>query len=107
MDQRSNTQDRLPRLCFLTETFYPTIGDGTAVHAYQLARALSSKGFQLLVFARQTDPPSPEIEHVGKIEIRRILPQGRLKGKGWRALAPLLLFVSRLTLLLIRNSKQY
>jgi glycosyltransferase involved in cell wall biosynthesis len=77
------------------------------VHGYQLASGLSSKGFELLVFARQTDPPSPEIERVGKIEIRRILPKGRLKGKGWKALGPLLLFLTKLLLLLIRHSRSY
>jgi len=107
MESHPDKQNRLPRLCFLTETFYPTIGDGTAVHAYQLARGLSSKGFKLLVFARQTDPPSPEVERVGEIDIRRVFPKGRLKGKGWRALGPLLIFLSKLVLLLIRNSNRY
>jgi glycosyltransferase involved in cell wall biosynthesis len=98
---------KLPRICWLIETFYPVINDGTAIHNYQLSRSLSAKGVELLVITRQTDPPSSALERIGNMVVKRIPPGGLMKGKGWRALGPQLLFLLRVFFLLLQKRSQY
>lgn len=103
----SNQANRAPRVCFLTESYYPKIADGIALIAHQLATSLSSRGLEILVITRQIEPPSPSLERLGHILIRRVPPSGLMKGKGWRALAPILFFLIRVLYLLIRNIYKY
>ena len=103
----SNQANRAPRICFLTESYYPKIADGIALIAHQLATSLSSLGLEILVITRQIEPPSPRFERLGGILIRRVPPSGLMKGKGWRALAPILFFLTRVLYLLVRNIYKY
>jgi len=52
---------------------------------------LVSKGVKLTVITRKMDLAAAELECVGNVLVKRISPQSLLKGKGWRALGPLLL----------------
>lgn len=77
------------------------------MHAYNLARNLISKGLEVFVITRQTDLPSPDCEYVGNILVTRIPPRGQLRGRGWKALGPILLFLARVSYLLLKNVGRY
>jgi glycosyltransferase involved in cell wall biosynthesis len=87
----------LPKILFLTETFYPPVVGGLEKHAYHLSSALVSKGTVLLVITRKMLSASAGFETVGNVPIKRISPKGLLKGKGWRALGPILFLYINVT----------
>lgn len=97
----------LPRLCYVTESFYPPDVGGLQRHAYQLAERLIARGVQLFVLTRWIEASSVEAERVGKVSIRRVRPHGQLKGEGWKALGALLSFLARILFLLARNARRY
>lgn len=96
-----------PRVYWLTETFFPPIVGGQEFLASHLTRALASRGADVSVITRQTEPPSAIEERIDGVHIRRISPSGILKGKGWRALPLLLVYLFKLLLLLIRDARHY
>jgi glycosyltransferase involved in cell wall biosynthesis len=96
-----------PRVFWLTEAFYPPIVGGQELFAAQLARALAARGLAVSVITRQTVPPASVSEMIGSVHVRRIAPAGILKGKGWRALGPLLGFLLRLSVILLKESKRF
>jgi glycosyltransferase involved in cell wall biosynthesis len=59
------------------------------------------------VITRQTMPPSPAVEMMGQVRVRRIPPAGRLKGVGWKAMPAMLGYLWRLLVLLMRESRHY
>lgn len=95
------------RICLLAETFYPEAKDGLTQHAYQLAESLISKGAKLFVITRKMERESSRFELVGNVPVTRIPPVGHLKGKGWKALGPLLRLLTIMPLLLIKFRNRY
>ena len=95
------------RVVWLTEAFYPPIVGGQELFASQLVHALAARGHEVSVITRQTLPAAPSSETLGAVRVRRIAPAGILKGKGWKALWPLLGFLLRLTILLLRDVRRF
>lgn len=95
------------RIYWLTEAFYPPIVGGQELFAARVVRALADRGYPVSVITRQTAPPAPRSEMIGSVHVRRIAPAGILKGKGWRAVLPLLSFLARLFILLLRETNKF
>jgi glycosyltransferase involved in cell wall biosynthesis len=95
------------RIYWLTEAFYPPIVGGQELFAARLVASLAARGHSVSVITRQTVPPAAACETIGSVSVRRIAPAGILKGKGWRAVFPLLRFLWRLLVLLTRDRKQF
>jgi len=95
------------RVYWLTEAFYPPIVGGQELFASRIVQALSLKGVNASVITRQTEPPSPSAELLGLVKVRRFPPAGNLKGKGWRAVFPILGYLTRLALLLLKEAARY
>jgi glycosyltransferase involved in cell wall biosynthesis len=96
-----------PVVYWLTEAFFPPLVGGQELIAAHLAQGLYSRGFKVHVITRQTIPASPAHENVQGVEVRRINPPGMLKGKGFRAVTPVLGFLARLTWILIKDAPRY
>ncbi|MCP2500369.1 MAG: glycosyltransferase family 4 protein [Deltaproteobacteria bacterium] len=103
----TDTHETAVRICFLAEIFYPEVKDGLTQHAYQLAESLISEGAELFVITRKMGQESKEFEIVGNVPVRRISPIGRLKGKGWKAVLPLMRLLTFMPILLIKYRKRY
>src|SRR5262249_19881804 len=99
--------DILPRICFLTESFYPTAVGGLEKISFVLADRLINRGCSVFVLTRQLDPKSPTLEYVSNVPVKRVPPHGLLKGKGWKALRPLSLFLVRIFYLLLKEAHSY
>jgi hypothetical protein len=95
------------RVLYLTESFFPPYIGGLEKHAYQLSCRLVSKGLGLSVITRKAEPEALEIERFGGLIVKRISPSGVLKGKGWKAIIPLLSLLIRTAYLLIKERKNY
>lgn len=95
------------RVYWLTEAFYPPIVGGQELFVARVARSLAERGHIVSVITRQSVPSAPFAETIGPVHVRRIAPAGILKGKGWRAVLPLLSFLARLTMLLVRDSNKF
>lgn len=95
------------RVYWLTEAFYPPIVGGQELFAARVVRALADRGLQMTVITRQAAPPAPSSEMIGPVRVRRIAPAGILKGKGWRAIVPLVGFLLRLLVILLRDARQF
>ena len=95
------------RICFLTESFFPPAIGGLEKHAYQLAEKLNSRGLTLFVITRKLEVDTKEVEQVGNVLIRRIEPVGEFKGKGWKAVVPILRMLITVFYLLIKYNKKY
>lgn len=80
---------------------------GLEKYAYQLAEKLNSKGIDLFVITRKLEADAKETEQVGNVLIRRVKPVGEFKGKGWRALVPILQMLMHVLHLLIKFRKEY
>jgi glycosyltransferase involved in cell wall biosynthesis len=96
-----------PRVYWLTEAFFPPLIGGQELTVAYLSRALVMRGIEVRVITRQTVPPCAPEETLQGVEVRRINPPGLLKGKGMRAIAPLLSFYARLFWLLLRDARRY
>jgi glycosyltransferase involved in cell wall biosynthesis len=95
------------RVYWLTEAFYPPIVGGQELFAARVVRALADRGFRVSVITRQTVPLAAADEMIGAVHVRRIAPAGILKGKGWRAVGPLLGFLLRLGALLLKDVRRF
>jgi glycosyltransferase involved in cell wall biosynthesis len=95
------------RVYWLTEAFYPPIVGGQELFAARVVAALAARGHHMSVITRQTVPSAPVSEMVGPVHVRRIEPAGILKGKGWRAVWPLLCYLWRLLFLLLSDRKKF
>jgi glycosyltransferase involved in cell wall biosynthesis len=98
---------RAPVVYWLTEAFFPPLVGGQELIAAHLAQGLYSRGFEVQVITRQTLPASPERETIQGVNVRRVNPPGMLKGKGFRAVAPVLGFLIRLTWILLKDAPRY
>lgn len=96
-----------PRVWFLTESFFPPFVGGLEKYAYVLSSRLVAKGLDMRVITRKQEPQSPARELFGNVLINRIPPVGILKGKGWRAVGPLVFLLGRVTWLLVKNARRY
>lgn len=97
----------MPRVCIITEGFYPPSIGGQQRQLHDLGEKLTQKGVQMMVITRQTHPPAPERERVDQMSVIRVPPGGLLSGRGWRALWPLSLFLWHLFLVLMRERNGY
>ena len=95
------------RIYWLTEAFYPPIVGGQELFASQIVQALSARGVAASVITRQTEPASAAQELLGAVNVRRFAPAGNLKGKGWRALLPILGYLTRLAAVLLKEAGRY
>jgi glycosyltransferase involved in cell wall biosynthesis len=96
-----------PRVCLLTEVFPPDTASGAAIHAQQLAEALLVRGVPVQVLTRRFHPDAPAWELVGNVPVVRIGAGGLLKGRGWRALGPLLSFLAGASFWLFIHQRRY
>ncbi len=92
---------------WLTEAFYPPIVGGQELFASQIVQALAARGLRVQVITRQSEPLSPDAERIGAVPVRRFRPAGNLKGKAWRAVLPILGYLLRLTVLLLKEACHY
>ena len=95
------------RLCLVTEIFHPEDQGGQGRQAFSLARRMSANGAVVSVATRRNFAASSAREVIHGISISRLAPTGLLKGKGWRALPPTLLFLTLLLLHLVRQRNSY
>jgi len=65
----------LPRVCLLTEMFYPVVGGGET-HARLLAESLNAMGTPTWVLTRQTDHTFRRSELIGDTLVYRLPPSG-------------------------------
>lgn len=75
--------------------------------AANLAQGLAACDVETHVITRQTQPPAAARERIGRIEVRRIQPAGRLKGAGLRAVPALVYYLLRLVVMLIVESASF
>jgi glycosyltransferase involved in cell wall biosynthesis len=71
-----------PKICILTETYYPHVGGGET-QAQSLAEELASKGFSVTVITRYTARKLKKFEHINHIPVYRIPPFGKEHYKKW------------------------
>jgi glycosyltransferase involved in cell wall biosynthesis len=67
--------ERTPRICLLTETFYPVVGGGET-HARLLAQHLNLLGMSTFVLTRRSDPGLASSDMVSGIPTCRVRPTG-------------------------------
>ncbi len=65
----------IPRVCLLTESFYPVLG-GAEIQAELLSERLIENGVELFVITGRTTPDLKRFEQVGRIPVLRVLPSG-------------------------------
>ncbi len=86
-----------PRICLLTETYYPVVGGGET-QAQLLAEGLVAKGFAVIIVTRRSDAALKKVEQVGPVTVYRLPPVGAGQLKKWG-----LLFASFWALIQLRN----
>lgn len=64
-----------PRVCVLTETYYPVVGGGER-QAQALAEGLAARGWQSLVMTRRSAADLPATERIGPLQVHRLRPTG-------------------------------
>lgn len=95
------------RICLVTEIFHPEDQGGQGRQAFALAQRMSAQGAVVSVATRRNFATSTAREVIDGIRISRLAPTGLLKGKGWLAIPPTLLFLTLLLLHLIRQRRSY
>jgi glycosyltransferase involved in cell wall biosynthesis len=86
-----------PKICILTETYYPVIGGGET-QARLLAEGLVSDGLPVQIVTRRSDADQKRYEEYGSIGVHRLAPVGSGQLKKWG-----LLFSSLPALLKLRH----
>lgn len=84
-----------PRVCLLTETYYPVIGGGET-QARALAEGLVSCGLNTIVLTRRTDASMSKREELGGVVIFRLPPVGHQHLRKWGLLFTSLAMLFRL-----------
>jgi glycosyltransferase involved in cell wall biosynthesis/O-antigen/teichoic acid export membrane protein len=95
------------RICLVSEIFHPEDQGGQGRQAFALARRMSAQGAVVSVATRRNFAASAASEVIDGIRISRLAPTGLLKGKGWRAIPPTLLFMTLLLFELVRQRRNY
>jgi glycosyltransferase involved in cell wall biosynthesis len=62
-----------PRICLLTETYYPVVGGGEK-QAQSLAEDWTARGFKTLVITRRSSRELPGVETLGEVVVHRVSP---------------------------------
>ena len=83
-----------PRVCLLTDSFYPVVGGGET-HALLLCREFLRRGIRVFVVTRRITPEMRSAETVEGLPIRRLPPSGFLRFGKYLMLAPTLLELVR------------
>lgn len=96
-----------PRVCLITESFYPDIIGGLELHAYAVAEGLIARGLPVSVLTRKVCPGAPSFALVGRVPVRRLPPAGMFKGRGWRSLGPMALLPPAMLLWLLGHRGRY
>jgi len=94
------------RVYLVTPAFPPELG-GQEQHLHALAEALIAQGAQVSVFTRRLQKDFAPREQVGSVPVVRFSPIGESRGKGWKAVFPLLLLLGKITYRLIRDARRY
>ena len=84
-DQPRRASERRPRLCLLTETYYPVVGGGES-QARAMAADLGARGLGVIVITRRSSRALPPVEHFEGSTIYRVRPAGRGGSKRWAML---------------------
>jgi len=71
-----------PKVCILTETYYPVVGGGET-QARLLAEGLTSSGLPVIVVTRRSDDSLSKTEVIGPVTVYRLSPVGRGQLKKW------------------------
>lgn len=99
---------RLPRVLFLTESFWPVLGGGET-HIRDLARRLVAAGFGAEVVTRRVDASWPAEEELDGVAVRRVGPSGAGRGGKYamvpRALGALRKAARRCDVLVVRGTR--
>ena len=74
-----------PRVCFLTETFYPVVGGGET-QARLLTGELAARGWSVLVVTRRSSRHYPAEERIGGVFVKRVAPSGASRVCKWGAM---------------------
>jgi glycosyltransferase involved in cell wall biosynthesis len=88
-----------PRVCILTETFYPVVGGGET-QARALADSLTEAGLSVMVLTRRSNDAFKKVERLGQVMVHRLPPVGNEHYKKWG------LLLSSLPVL-IKQSRRY
>ena len=75
-----------PRVCLLTETFYPEIGGGES-QTRLLAGRLKEQGCQVSILTRRSRSTSPRRDRVDDVEVLRLPPAGPGRARKWGLIA--------------------
>jgi len=94
------------RIYVLTPAFLPEIG-GQENHIHELAAGLIARGMQVLVVTRRFDRSHAAREVLRTVPVVRFTPTGETKGAGWRAVLPLMILLSKMMFLLLRDRRRY
>ena len=73
---------RFPRICILTESYYPVVGGGEK-QAELLATDLAARGINVRIVTRRSDAELPENENLDGVVVRRISPVGSGPLRRW------------------------
>jgi glycosyltransferase involved in cell wall biosynthesis len=84
-----------PKVCILTETYYPVIGGGET-QARALANELVENGFDVIVLTRRTETWLKKVECYGSINVYRQAPTGHQHFMKWGLLVTSLLALFKL-----------
>jgi glycosyltransferase involved in cell wall biosynthesis len=71
-----------PRVCILTETYYPSVGGGES-QTRVLAEGLVANGFGVVVVTRRSEASLKTVERLGKVSVHRLPPVGGGHLKKW------------------------
>lgn len=96
-----------PRVCLITESFYPDLIGGLELHAYAVAEGLIARGLSVSVLTRKVCAGAPSFAVVGRVPVRRIPPAGMFKGRGWRSLGPMAVLPPAILLWLLGHRGRY
>lgn len=83
-----------PRVCLLTDSFYPIIGGGEA-HARLLSEQLIAEGTPVFVLTQKRMKQSPTFEMIGNIPVYRVAPKGKHRYGKYLMQLPVFLFLYR------------
>jgi len=108
MDMHLNQKfNKKPKIYFVAEGGIPLRFDTHAQDVYQVPYRLASKGLDVTLIIRHTELAPTDSERFGNLLVRWIPPAGLWKGKGWKAVGPMLLFLARVFYLLVKNARHY
>ena len=83
------------RIGIVTETYHPEVGGGET-QARALAEGLASRGAQVCLVTRRSQPGSPRRETLGGVEVHRLPPAGGGPFRKWLLALPVALRLLRM-----------